>query len=134
MIVNLISSEDKPEENVLVVGITVEDLESAVGALFNGTDVVELPNLNLDALLRGTDTPGRIVEIRMVIVRDDAAVDAVIMEDLAKDGYEGVHIEAHGGSVAGIDKDWVSPLTQDIQGELNQLDYFSIEDILKNGE
>lgn len=119
MIVNIITNEDNDDIS-LIVALTVQDIEQSVTMLHAGSDIVELPTLDLDALLSGTDTPGHVNSLRLVIVRQEGDVDAMIMEDL--DGYEGVVTESHGGAEDGIKPGWVSPLRQDIEGELAGLD------------
>lgn len=104
-----------------------------VEQFYQGADVIDLPSVDLVALLEGTQTDGVVSHLRFVAARDLDTFATAMQEELAEAG-EDFEYEDHGAAPAeGITEGWTSPLTEDISAELDMLDGPEGFNFFKNG-
>lgn len=136
MQVNICSSMDESGEpyNSLIVVFTVADIHDIVEGLTEGADLIDLPQVDLEALLTGTQTDGIVNHLRFVVARDLETFHEAMREDLEEDGETEFEYEDHGAASAeGITEGWTSPLNADNVAELDLLDSPEGFNFFKNG-
>lgn len=136
MQVNIISAmtEDGEPVNGLIVVFTIQDINDLVEQFVDGADVIDLPSVDLTALLEGTNTDGIVSHLRFVAARDLETFQEAMEQELDDAGDGDFEYEEHGAAPAeGIREGWKSPLVEDLSAELDLLDGPEGFDFFKNG-
>lgn len=133
MQLNVVSSMTDAGEpvNALMVVFTVQDINDLVEQFIAGADIIDMPSVDLAALLEGTQTDGVFNHIRFVAARDLETFHTAMQEVLEDDDYE---FEDHGSAPDdGIQAGWTSPLAEGNVAELDLLDSPEGFNFFKNG-